>query len=245
MNSKDERYFDYYTRFVSKYLRLLPKGSKVLEIGCGDGLALSILAKKFRSLTFVGIDISNIFVSYAKKYRPSGNLRFQEEDSMNLSFGVNTFDAVISTDVVEHIPNVPKWLEESRRVLKKKGILVVVTGNHFSPIQQLCDIFTLRSRPPFANSYFYQFPLLAKNVYYSIIKHSRPEFIYVKPDLSTRADKGGDFDAVYLAHPFDIATYIQKKKMTILNVTFKGKSLASRIIGRFPSLAGLGIVAQK
>jgi len=246
LNKKRGTYFSYYSFFLKRYLTNLKKGSRVLEIGAGDGYATYLLSKEFPDLNFTGTDVSAKFISYAKKKFKRRNLHYSIEDSLNMSFQSKSFDAVISTDVVEHIPNVPKWLDESKRVLKKGGLLIIVTGNHFSPIQPFLDIIRFKKRSPFAVTYLSQFRLLFYNIFMSFIKLINPSFIYVNPDLSSRADGGGDFDAVYLANQMDISIYLRKKGMKIINISFKGPDLFSKLCGYLlPLFSGMGIVAKK
>ena len=153
---------------------------------------------------------------------------------------------IVSTNVVEHIPDIPKWLDESIRVLKKDGLLVIETGNHFSPITPLLDIIRFQKSPPFACTYLSQFKLLFNNTFVSFKKFIKPSFTYVQPDLTSKADDGGDFDAVYLANQMDIVSYLKKRKLQILNMAIRESSLFSRFCSYFlPYFAGMGIVAKK
>ena len=165
---------------------------------------------------------------------------------MNFLLEDNSVDLITSTDVVEHVPDIPNWLDESRRILKKNGLLIIVTGNHFSPIQPFLDIIRFEKRPPLAPTYLSQFKLLFYNIYMSFRKMIKPSFIYVKPDLSRISDDGGDFDAVYMANQMDIVSYLNKKGMKILNMSFKGHDLFSKFTGYcLPHFCGMGIVAKK
>lgn len=49
----------------------------------------------------------------------------RSEDLQNLTFAANTFDAVISLDVFEHIPDVWKAFSEVRRVIKPGGVGII------------------------------------------------------------------------------------------------------------------------
>lgn len=59
----------------------------------------------------------------------SRNVKFQLEDALNLSFSDNTFDGVISVEVIEHMENDVRFIKESLRVLKKGGTLFFTTPN--------------------------------------------------------------------------------------------------------------------
>lgn len=90
-------------KFVSKML----KGYKnVLEIGCGDGWASSIVAKEVKNLT--AVDIDPIFIEHAKQYTMD-NIIFKVHDMINdkniypIDRIPKYFDGAYALDVLEHI----------------------------------------------------------------------------------------------------------------------------------------------
>lgn len=52
------------------------------------------------------------------------------ENGCNLPFPDETFDCVYSIDIIEHVPDDKRFLQESLRVLRRKGIIIVGTPNH-------------------------------------------------------------------------------------------------------------------
>ncbi|MBU1726088.1 MAG: class I SAM-dependent methyltransferase, partial [Candidatus Omnitrophica bacterium] len=107
----------------------LIKGKRVLEVGCGDGYGTSYLSG-FASQA-VGVDYDQASIGLAKtKYRAK-NLDFSCMDATDLSFEDDSFDAVCSFQVIEHIPEelLPKYLKEIKRVLKKDGVFYLTTLN--------------------------------------------------------------------------------------------------------------------
>lgn len=95
---------------------LLPSGSKILELGGGDGLQAKVL-------TNAGFEVTSIDIP-ARNTR--GELLFpvMDYDGRNIPFGDGTFDAVFSSNVLEHIPDLAHSLAEIRRVLKAGGVAV-------------------------------------------------------------------------------------------------------------------------
>jgi len=250
LNEKRGDYFDYYFAFIDRYLKKLDKNSRILEIGCGDGFTTYSLSKRYPQFSFTGIDISKKFIDYARNNFKNNNLSFKVSDSLELSFKDNSFDAVISTDVLEHISDVPKFLDEYLRVTKKNGLMIIVTGNHFSPIQPLYDIATLKKRHPWEDTRLKRLKLLIKKTilfFYNtgmiIKKEIKPGFMYKKPNLKM-ADIGADFDAVYYANQKDLKWYL-KDRVKILNLNFRGNTLSSKILGLLPSIGGIGFVGRK
>ena len=103
----------------------ISKGEKILEIGCGCGALAHHLAAQGYGITPTELSWSAIRVG--KKMFP--DLRIIPMSGDNLKFNGGSFDAVISFDVLEHIPNTSKHLEEVARVLRNGGKYIFQTPN--------------------------------------------------------------------------------------------------------------------
>lgn len=99
---------------------LQPVQGKVLEIGCGGGGMIKAIKSYRPDLTAVGCDISRDAITTAKKH-PEG-VSFVVGDIYHLPFAKESFDAVVVYDVLEHIDDPEKGMQEIQRVLKKNGI---------------------------------------------------------------------------------------------------------------------------
>jgi ubiquinone/menaquinone biosynthesis C-methylase UbiE len=111
-------------------LNLVPSESKkVLDAGCGEGILAVLLAKKGILVTACDISIPNL--EQAKKRAADkgvlDKINFLEADVENLPFQDNEFDLVISSHVLEHLPNFEKGLSEIKRVTKKRAIIALPT----------------------------------------------------------------------------------------------------------------------
>lgn len=98
------------------------KPSHVLDIGCGSGYLLNILAENLPHAKFTGVDV----------YTPPRLKKWdykKADITEGLPFKDNTFDCVILGEVIEHVPNPDFILREVHRVLKKKGTFIVSTPN--------------------------------------------------------------------------------------------------------------------
>ncbi len=98
----------------------------VLEVGCGEGRGIELMLPKSR--TFTAVDkIEPVINELQKKYEQA---TFR---SMNIpplgGLPDNTFDVVVSFQVIEHIEKDKLFLSEINRVLKPGGLALVTTPN--------------------------------------------------------------------------------------------------------------------
>jgi len=107
-------------------LSLIPHNSKILDLGCGEGYGTLLLSHHARSV--VGIDVDESIINHARqKYR--GKVEILAYDGKKIPFEDETFDAVVSSQVIEHVEDVVQFLFEAKRVLKIGGALFVSTPN--------------------------------------------------------------------------------------------------------------------
>ena len=106
----------------------LREKDKVLDLGCGQGVMLARLKKTY-SIRGIGIDISERMIEYAKKNFSQDNLSYLRANIEKIPFPDNTFDAVVSFDVLEHTAAYKKVIVEAFRVLKPGGKLLIYTMN--------------------------------------------------------------------------------------------------------------------
>lgn len=100
------------------------KPSRLLEIGCGTGETLTFLKKLFPKAELYGVDLSSLAVEYAKS---RNHLNIFKADAIKLPFKNNYYDLILFLDVLEHIKNDQKAVNEALRVLKPKGIIVITS----------------------------------------------------------------------------------------------------------------------
>jgi SAM-dependent methyltransferase len=114
--------WDYYPTYIAKmelvrqYLDQLPRGSRVLDAGCGEGL----LVEEYRDrLAIVGVD-----ADFRSRYVTPGSVTA-------LPFASGTFSHALCLDVLEHLQyaDQPRALDELRRVLAPRGELLVSIPN--------------------------------------------------------------------------------------------------------------------
>lgn len=117
----------------------------VLDMGCGEGYGSDTVGQTARFV--VASDYSLETVAHAQtKYRHA-NVAFVVCDAQALPFKTESFDTVISFEVIEHIPGVSQYLTEIRRAVKVSGVSIVSTPNarmRLLPLQKPWNRFHLR-----------------------------------------------------------------------------------------------------
>jgi ubiquinone/menaquinone biosynthesis C-methylase UbiE len=112
-----------------------PRGSTVLEAGCGVGAQTVLLAKNSPGAGINSVDASETSVRAARKLvRTFGitNVSFQVADITNLPFQEESFDHVFVCFVLEHIRDPLEALIRLKSVLKTGGSITVIEGDHGS-----------------------------------------------------------------------------------------------------------------
>lgn len=112
-------------------LRLRP-GARVLDIGCGSGRHMDAVLRRER-LSVVGVDLDGSDLCLARdrcRYLEDfgecrGGWAVARASAVALPFPDGFFDAVICSEVLEHIPDHERAVAEAVRVLKPGGDLVV------------------------------------------------------------------------------------------------------------------------
>ncbi len=116
----------------------LQPGERLLDLGCGEGRH-SILAYLDAPIEVVGLDLSgeDLNTSQARFQEfvdPDDHhrcLNFVRGSGLSLPFPDHTFDVVVCSEVLEHIPDFEAVLDEIRRVLKPGGRIAVSVPRFF------------------------------------------------------------------------------------------------------------------
>jgi GT2 family glycosyltransferase/SAM-dependent methyltransferase len=104
----------------------LVKGCRVLDVASGEGFGAAILAEAAASV--VGIDIDERTVEHSRLNYSDERVRFQIGDALDLSqFEPDSFDAVVAFEVIEHLEDHQRLLDQIKRVLEPEGLLIMST----------------------------------------------------------------------------------------------------------------------
>lgn len=100
--------------------------TRVLDAGCGTGNTTISLARQFKDIEFLGVDISAPSLSTARheaRRESLRNIRFRKWDLMNPELTDVTFDIILCLGVLHHTASMEFVLSNLRNVLKDKGEL--------------------------------------------------------------------------------------------------------------------------
>jgi len=110
---------------IDSIARLVPKGSRVLDLGCGNGELLAHLMSQ-RGCSGYGVEIDDAKV-HACLARGVDVLQLNLEDGLSV-FDDQSFDVVLQIDTLQHLRNAQTMLRETARV----GRLGVVAFPNFA-----------------------------------------------------------------------------------------------------------------
>jgi len=105
----------------------LRPGLNVLDVGCGTGDLLRLLAPIVFPGTAVGVDLSETMIAEARQRSGENvdNLSFRVGSVLELPFPVASFDRVLATQLLLHVPDPLKALVEIKRVLAPSGVISI------------------------------------------------------------------------------------------------------------------------
>ena len=101
------------THIMQALAQLVPEGSRVLDLGCGDGAMLAHL-KATRSCTGYGIEIADANVLACVK-RGVNVIQLNLDEGLSM-FEDASFDVVLQIDTLQHLRNAEVMLRETVRV---------------------------------------------------------------------------------------------------------------------------------
>ena len=107
--------------------RLVPRGARVLDLGCGDGALLDLLRRE-RGCTGYGIELSDANVLACAR-RGVNVLQLNLDEGLSM-FGDQSFDVVLQIDTLQHLRNAETMLRETARV-GRTGIVAFPNFAHW------------------------------------------------------------------------------------------------------------------
>jgi len=133
-------YWDYRDK---KVISCIKDEHIILDIGCGEGITLEKLIKIFPNKNIKGIDYIKKNVEICK----NRGLPVDYGSVYDLKIENNSIDCVIFLEVIEHLADYKKALQEIHRVLKPNGFLILIFPN--DRIFKIARILTLKFKEAF------------------------------------------------------------------------------------------------
>jgi len=132
----------YYHNGIKKFVSsVVPKGAKVLEIGCATGDLLGYLNPR----EGIGIDFSPKMIEEAKRKYPQPNLKFYNMEAEDIALE-EKFDYVIMSNLVDYLEDIWSVVQNVKKVLAVDGKLVITTVNPvWEPIFRLGQKLNLKT----------------------------------------------------------------------------------------------------
>jgi len=200
---KNEKYSNFldnqdsqdFRKYIDHVLNLSKKNSHFLDVGCGTGVALNLLEQKIKCS---GVEISDTSIAKCLKK----NLDCKKYDGKTLPFKNESFDIVGSFNVLEHTDKPLEFLTEQKRVLKKRGYLIVVCPNFLAV----------------TNSYHYHTTGVKQklsNLQETIRKLASSKIEIKKMETTDRENFQPDDDACNITNPIDIIRWAKNNNLEL------------------------------
>lgn len=121
----------------ARIMEYVPKGAKLLDVGCGHGRYSIPFAEQ--GLRVVAADVSREMLALLEKNKGGLPIETSCEDAHHLSFADSVFDVVFSNDMMGHFPDWQALLKEQARVCRPGGrvIFSLAFREHRSFAEQL------------------------------------------------------------------------------------------------------------
>lgn len=118
------RYWDFRDRVILDFLA--STDTDILDLGCGEGLTLEKIMRRFPAARVRGIDVLPDNIAICRSF----NLPVETGDVYDLNaIADSSQDAVLFIEVIEHLDRPERALSEIHRILKPGGKLIVVFPN--------------------------------------------------------------------------------------------------------------------
>jgi len=105
--------------------RLPQRGGRAVDLGAGTGQHAALLAGRYDEV--LAVDVSAPMLAYAAERRPRGNVRYQQRDLQTVSVETDgSFDLVLCTHTLHHVPDLDAALARIRGLLRPGGQAILV-----------------------------------------------------------------------------------------------------------------------
>lgn len=105
--------------------QVVPHGRRAIELGCGSGQFLGLLAERFQEV--VAVDMSAAMIETARQRNPGRHIDYRIGDIRDATPDrVGTFDLVFSVNTLHHLGDPQRYLAQVRELLCPGGTVVII-----------------------------------------------------------------------------------------------------------------------
>lgn len=101
---------------------------EVLEVACGGGQGLGLLAKKARRVVGGDCDEENLVIAQ-QTYKNRSKIEIKKLDAHHLPFEEQTFDVILIYEAIYYLKFPEQFIKECYRILRPQGVVVICTAN--------------------------------------------------------------------------------------------------------------------
>jgi len=136
----------YYHKLLEKYYSfLIPKGCRVLEVGCGTGDLLNAVQPGYGA----GIDFSGEIIKIAKEKYPGLNFIVSDAEKFELQ---EKFDYIMISDLTGFLWDVQEVFKNLKKVCGDKTRIIITSYNYlWEPVLRLTELLGLKEKQPLQN----------------------------------------------------------------------------------------------
>ncbi len=150
---------NYFTPVLKEAFDVMPALSSICDVGCGNGV-FSAALKTWGNYRLAGVDGSAYALQQAKEEGFDELHLIEDFSSSRLPIEDDSFDFVLSKDVLEHVLHADHLVGELARIVRPDGYALIHVPNHFPIIGRLRLLFhnKLDTFDYFPDSHRWDFP---------------------------------------------------------------------------------------
>jgi len=94
---------------------------EALEVSSGRGGGASFIMRHFKPKSYTGVDFSTRAIKFCQSHYKLKGLNFHYGNAEDLNYPDNSFDVVMNVEASLYYPNIKKFFEHVKRILKPDG----------------------------------------------------------------------------------------------------------------------------
>lgn len=111
------------------------ENADVLEVSSGRGGGANFIMRYFKPRSYTGVDFSSRAIEFCRNQYKLDGLKFHHGNAEALNFPDNSFDVVMNVEASLYYPNIIKFFEHVKRVLKPNGYFLYTDLRYEEKIQ--------------------------------------------------------------------------------------------------------------